>query len=758
MATKIVRDIGRKGSFIISIKDEDIVRPKKNKGNLLDISSAGKQKIVVTRSDAKDAAGILENKKIPEQVFFFRIDPEKSYKFDRINEIIRVAAAGIMILFVINVINIYQRGVVLRNSVVAQAYSGYEELQRAGEQTAAQDYGMAENTFSEATSNFNLALRNISFLQTNRDAFFAREKTVDSVQALLEAAKSISTAGGDFARGIGNLTQLPELFLQANSGVVAAGGGTASGVAAGGVAAGGGAAWAAGSAVTKTGAKASLTERLKEDLSFIEKAAEEIRSADGDLARVSASILPPQFRGELDSAKVKVKKLLSLLDSARRKIPAVLELLGDRYPHRYLVLLQNDTEARPTGGFIGSFMIIDINDGYITKMEFHDVYDFDGQLQEDIPAPEEDIARVSSSWRLRDSNYSPDFTVSAEKAAWFLQKEKGPSVDTVIAVNQSVVAGLLEVTGPVKIEGLAGPLDKDNYQTVLSYIIESKLAGAENPKKILEEFISAFRQKLFTSDNWKKSLAVFINACRNKSVLLYSRNERVQAVFDELGLSGRVTQTAPGEDYLDVITTSIGGNKSDLYMSQSIQHNTLVNNTGLLVDEVTIKRKHVWTDETTEQVLAILRTFGYGDVPDGIKDILGRGINKSYVKIYVPEGSTLLSAAGIKKENVLTRTDDLIKKTYFMFEMDVAPGLEKKITISYQLPQNLELLPVDTYRFYAQRQPGIRPSYLIKQVFFKSGLQSYRQYPDTLKKYESGNLYYDGELKGDLYLSAVVGN
>lgn len=761
MATKIVRDLGQKRSMTISIRDEDMVRPARKRANMLDISLAGKQKMVATRSD-KPPGGSLSGKggakKDQGQVFFYRIEPEKEYRLDRINEVIRMAGAGILILLVINAVNIFQRGTVLKDDIIASASTGYENLIQGSEQATTQDYRLAQYSFNEATANFNLALQGIAFLQTNSGAFFAREKTVASVEALLQAAKSIAFAGVDFTRGIESLTELPTLFMKAN---MAPGGKVGTGVQGNGGIAGGavaptGSAVSAITGIPVSSAPPSLTDKLKEDLAYIEKATDEIKSADQNLSMVSLDILPPQFKDKLESARAKVKKLLTLLDSAQSKIPALLELLGDRYPHRYLILLQNDSEARPTGGFIGSIMIVDINDGYITKMEFHDVYEFDGQLDEPIAAPE-DIARISANWRLRDANYSPDFAISGEKAAWFLQKEKGPSVDTVIAINQSVVADLLNVTGPITMEGLGAPMTKDNYLTVLSYVIESKLSGVENPKKILEQFVAAFRAKLFTSENWKKSLTVLIKASTQKSILMYSRNEIVESLFDDLGLSGRVTQPAPGSDYLNVITTSIGGNKSDLYINQSIQHNTLVNNTGLIMDEVTVKRKHMWGDQTYDQVKGTLKSFGFNDLPDWVADIMGRGINKSYVKIYVPPGSLLLDTAGIKQEAVVTRLDEKINKTYFMYEMDVAPGTENKITITYQLPQNLDMLPADTYRFFAQRQPGIRPSYFVKQVFFKPGLQSYGQYPQEFTKYENGNLYYDGELKKDLYLSAVVG-
>jgi hypothetical protein len=726
MASKIVRDLNKKGSLIISLKDEVIAKPKMK--SAVNISAAGKkEKFIITKKKEKSVNDIKSVKK-EGKIFFLNIEPAKSASLDRINEVIRMAFAGIAILFVINIVNVLQRGQVIKDQIVASAYSGYEDLMQAGENAKVQDFKLAEGNFDEAENGFQQAILDISFLQTSKDSFFAKEKTVTSVQSILQAGKSISAAGSDFARGIEDFKNLPFIFISANK-----------------------------SPQQDTAGRPSLTEILKNDFKYVEKASVGIKTAYENLLNVSPDVLPEQFKDKLAVALSTVGKIKKIMESVERKMPAILELLGDKYPHRYMILLQNDSESRPTGGFIGSFLIVDVNDGYITKTEFHDVYEFDGQLKEEIPAPE-DIAKITKNWGLRDSNYSPDFIYSAQKAAWFLQKENGPSVDTIIAVNQSIVADLLNITGPIEMEGLNASLDSTNYQTVLSYIIESKLNGAASPKAILEKFISAFKEKLFESNDWGKVIKTFTNAFKSKQIMLYSKSDTIQSMFDELGLSGRVTKTLPNEDYLNVIITSIGGNKSDLYMMQSIKHNTIVNSTGLLIDELTIKRKHTWNEKSLEKVKEIIKSFGFESLSDTTRDILGNGTNKSYVKVYVPTGSKLIDITGLKMEEIATRHDSEIDKTYFIFEMDVAPGQSGEVKITYQLPQNLELLPVDTYRFYAQRQPGINSSYFSKQIFFAPGLKSYKEYPAEFKKYESGNVYYENKLEGDINLSAVVGS
>lgn len=725
MARRIVRDLDKKGPKTISLKKEKTALSYDPAAFKIVISN---QKNVVRLDKKKKKIQDIASNQKPDRIYFFHIDSEDEKKDRRFSDLIRLSTAGVLILLVINLINVYHKGINLTNDVIASAYTGYQGLIQAKTEAENANFGAAEQTFGAATKNFDTALENISFLRTNQDYFLTKERTVESVEGLLDAAKSVSLAGGDFSRGIENLRQLPALFIQENIN--------------------------AASNTNQTGKK-SLTELLKEDLQFLDRAAVELEMAQESLSQVSPNVLPPTFRERLNSTKETLANILKSLNEARSKIPAFLDLLGDRYPHRYLILLQNDTEARPTGGFIGSYLIVDLNDGYITKMDFHDVYELDGQLFEKITPPE-DIAMVSDTWKMRDSNYSPDFAISAEKAAWFLQKQKGPSVDTVIAINQSFISDLLNLTGPLSISSLKAPLTADNFQIVLSYIIESKLTGLENPKEVLEELIPAFKKKLFSEVSLDRVLFAFIEGYEQKKILLYSRNEKIQKLFDEFGMTGRVIRTKPGEDYLNVTVTSIGGNKSDRYMNQDIAHNTLISSDGKIMDEVSITRRHTWDEKDMEEWKNILKQFGYSDFTDTVLNILGRTNNKAFIKVYVPKGSQLKDVMGMEKSQIMLRTDDEINKDYFMFIMDIMPTTTEKITLTYELPDHLNISPADTYKFFAQSQPAFRHSYLEKRVYFKPGLKSQKEHPSSLKKEEDGSLYYAGGFDSNLYLSTLV--
>ena len=390
MAKKIFRDVNRGDSKQIKLNSVPVKKHADRKKNAVDLSHLENKNIRITNETTAISDLKPQTPRYEEDVFYFQIDAEKKFNIDRFSELIRLVAAGILILFFINCINIYQRGIVLKDSVIASAFDGYESLLSAGENTGSQNLISAQNNFDEARQNFDKALNEINFLQSNTNYFFSTDKTVDSIQNLLEAAGKISSAGDDFIRGIDSLKRLPASFIEANRQMIAS-----------------------NSPVKKQGS--SLTAQLKADLDNIGRASDKIISAVNNLDAVKEEVLPSSFRSKFLSVKEKVRKISDILAEAENQLPALLDLLGDRYPHRLMVLLQNDAEARPTGGFIGSFLIVDINDGYITKMDFHDVYDFDGQLNDEITPPP-DIAKVSKNWRLRDSNYSPDFPTSAQKS------------------------------------------------------------------------------------------------------------------------------------------------------------------------------------------------------------------------------------------------------------------------------------------------------------------------------------------------------
>ena len=84
------------------------------------------------------------------------------------------------------------------------------------------------------------------------------------------------------------------------------------------------------------------------------------------------------------------------------------------------------------------------------------------------------------------------------------------------------------------------------------------------------------------------------------------------------------------------------------------------------------------------------------------------GINRDYVRLYVPEGSKLISSKG--SEDPVGATSEL-GKTVFEAFVQIRPQNTRKLEIEYSLPYS----PKGEYNLMVQKQPGAKDfRYIIK--------------------------------------------
>lgn len=637
-----------------------------------------------------------------------------------LGNLIRVGISGILIILLINIVNIYYKGQALQDQITQSAKEGYSLLFDGGKNASKIEFQQATAAFDQALDSFNQAEREIGFISTGA-TFYSRDSEITvAANALLGGGKDFAQAGTYFIEAIEQFNKIPVYFFAKNSNE---------------------------ESIEDPG---SLSDALQNGLEKTKEAIVHISAASEKIQKINEDLLPSDMKARVILAKEKIAEVADSLSAISEHFPALLKLMGDRYPHRYLILLQNNNEIRPSGGFIGSYAIIDVNDGLIQNIEVFDSYDIDGSYGAVIEPPDE-FKSFTSNWRFRDSNYSHDFPTSAAKARWFLQKEGGPSVDTVIAINQGLLKDLLEISGPVQV-GEFGKLDSGNYELLLSYVIESKAFGPEDPKHILKVFIPAFKEAIFKQQNISKVSTKLYKAVQQKHIMLYSSDEEVQAFFDAMDLSGRVYQEQEGEDYFSLVHISIGGTKSEKFIEEKISHQTHIDADGSLLNTVTISRKHTWDDALYNQWVAVLKSYGLEDISQQAIDILGRGKNEVSSRIYVPDGSILIDSSN---EDILTKYDKDLNKTYFFTKFLVEAGETDTLTISYKLPFTLELENPNTYRLIVEKQPGSRGSLFNKTVSSDEEVLNLAAFPEETRLEIDGSLTYATNLVYDRYFSGI---
>lgn len=497
---------------------------------------------------------------------------------------------------------------------------------------------------------------------------------------------------------------------------------------------------------------------------------DELISAQEDLEKVNIDDLPEDKREEFSKLKEKLPMLTDALDVFVNNSHIMADLFGANGPRKYLFLFQNNNEMRPTGGFIGSYGLLDISNGRINKFFIDGIFNPDGQLVEKI-VPPKPIQKMSAAWSLHDSNWFADFPVSAHEAIKFYEKTGGPTVDGVITFTPTVMQKLLEITGPIEMPEYDVILDAENFIEKTQYEVEIDYDKQENkPKKILGDLAPIVLDKLMGARDIKTVSLVaqaFSEALSQKHILLHSENEQLQDMISKQGWSGEMLESS--RDYISVINTNINGYKTDGVVEENIQHSAEIQNDGSIIDTVVITRKHLGGDSE----------FDWWNK-----------VNADYMRVYVPKGSTLLEVSGQTREftdppldydalkfkrdplveeeessmsideTTGTRTYEQFGKTVFANWAYVSPKETVTVTYKYKLPFKLFQInsssgaKYDAYSLVAQKQSGSLGSKFVSRVSFPDNYELKWNTPNDLRQ-EDKTINADKILDVDRYYGFV---
>lgn len=496
----------------------------------------------------------------------------------------------------------------------------------------------------------------------------------------------------------------------------------------------------------------------------------ELDYAQENIDKVAIDDLPEDKRDKFLMLKQQLPEIRMMLGLFSSNNHIFVDLLGGNGPRKYLFLFQNNSEMRATGGFIGSYGLLDIANGHVKKFFIDGIFNPDGQLKDRIvpPAP---IQKISANWSMHDSNWFADFPMSAKKAIYFYEKTGGPTADGVITITPTVMEKLLQITGPIEMSEYAVTLDSENFLELTQNEVEVDYDKQENkPKKILSDLAPLILEKLLNNKNLdtiSRTADAFLSGLQEKHILFYSQNAELQQLISEQGWSGEVIPAS--KDYLSVINANINGFKTDAVIEEKIEHAAKVQEDGGVIDEVKITRKHNGGNSPYEWF---------------------NKVNANYMRVYLPRGSKLLEATGQTREinnqpldyDALgfKRDDDVVRlekteiideetgthiydeneKTVFANWTYVSPGESMTITYKYLLPFKIfnvsigEKQQIDSYSLAVQKQSGSFGSAFSSVVEYPSDYQVKWSFPQNAN---SGNFQakLETELKTDKFLGLV---
>lgn len=402
-----------------------------------------------------------------------------------------------------------------------------------------------------------------------------------------------------------------------------------------------------------------------------------------------------------------IKNTLSQADTYAPDIKKALQIIPQVLAvgtptKRYMIIMQNDKEIRPTGGFMTNFATFKITNGLLdSDFTSKDMYSIDLTLQvidyyytfPSAPVPYTKLLKVEH-WFARDMNYSPDLPTSMTDFMKFynmagtINPYEIKPIDGIFAIDTYVIQELLDVTGPVTVNGVT--YTKDNVVLELEKIASLALAEQTNRKKVLGDLMQSMLANVFQSDSdiWPKLIEKGVDLARRKHVSVYLFDPDAEALLDSYGIGGRIQDNVIG-DYLMVVSTNLGGDKTNWFTHKEVTH-TLAKEGARWADTVNIK----YTYTTPEGDYALfLKRF------------------RDWVRVYAPAGSELISTTG-SEDGSLNLSDQERNKVWFSGYIELGPGETKEMTFKYYLPDIT--VSGTTYNLTIQKQAGIdKESYSI---------------------------------------------
>lgn len=343
--------------------------------------------------------------------------------------------------------------------------------------------------------------------------------------------------------------------------------------------------------------------------------------------------------------------------------------LGDK---TYLVVLQDNSETRSTGGIISLMGVLTLHDGHIENLHYYYSHT-STTMQAVVPldGPESLTSFFGfNAVNLSDSNVQYDFASFASKVQSDWYNVTGQKLDGVIGMDFTAVEKILSITGPITSSGEV-ITDRNVWQRLEFY--SSRQNGTQMAS--LLSTLTYGTLGLILDASVPQKLALY-NAFRDLA------NEKHLFIYPDQGLllgTGDGTNRAPQSDSISVVDINLGNGKSDFGINRTIDYHVQLLPDGSAVSNLTL-------------------TYVNGDWWGS--DLFSQAV--------VPPGAKLIAVyndtAQFDGPGITNGTDF----TVFSSRFDVSPYTTARITYLYTLPNLTYGNGLGThYDLYVVKQGGI---------------------------------------------------
>lgn len=338
---------------------------------------------------------------------------------------------------------------------------------------------------------------------------------------------------------------------------------------------------------------------------------ERLRGAHDTLVAIEPRWAPDEvIEGRLDALAM-TEEVLTLVDRAQSVLAVMPSFLGADEPRRYFLGVQTPAEARGTGGLIGFWAVLQVDNGHISMGQSSTYDPFDEIVEEDEAAvevegegessvtsqpvsgdirslvgdPDDRVSvtpefearygHVNASGMWANVNVHPDLPTTAQVMIDLFEHRTSEQVDGVILIDPVAMQFLLEATQhPIDVPDefdhpdLPRRIEPTEFAQFVVYdIYEIYGVASTEQRKMLFRVLGDRVMEALLGGEWNgiDIVQAIVDATRQRHLQVFSVNPVEQRQFVAMDVAGSL-EPRPSADFLAMTVNNAVGGKQDAYV------------------------------------------------------------------------------------------------------------------------------------------------------------------------------------------------
>jgi Protein of unknown function (DUF4012) len=370
-----------------------------------------------------------------------------------------------------------------------------------------------------------------------------------------------------------------------------------------------------------------------------EKADRLMSQAVARLDRAPTSLLLVPIGSARDDADTELADLSESIHTSSLLLHGLPTFLGADEPQRYFFGAQNPAELRGTGGLIGAYSILEIDDGRFSFSPFVPIHDLPKLPLNSLPAPNDDYAENYDQFRRggrfwTSINVMPDFPSVATAILTSYEAATGRKLDGVLLADPFAEKALLTTSGPVDIPDYDVQINARNVVPFTTNQAYSLFTDSPRRKRVLGDVATAaFTRFLSQPSTDVVDLRELFKAAASRHIQVFSTDPVMQEGLRRTPVGAALRLEGGTKNFMSVVVNSGAGSKVDFYQERTVDYTVDLRDDGSANGELVLTLDN--RAPTSGQPPYVIGPFGRGgDNAGAILQNLEAGESVALVNVY----------------------------------------------------------------------------------------------------------------------------